>query len=189
MTNGQLFTFWSIRLATVFYVASLLLYFAQGNQRAEKGYRLTWTIGCIFYLAHVWAAFQFFHGWSHLAAYQETARQTTMRFGIDWGGGLYLNYAFSVIWVADTAWQWKSFDTYRRRPSWGSRTIHWFLAFMFFNATVIFASGFSRWFGVAATVGLTLTSLVARKSRPRKQLDSWPWKWSRPNIEGESQDS
>jgi hypothetical protein len=166
MTNGQSFTLWSIRMATAFYVVALSLCLVRANRRWKAAFRLAWTAGCILYLTHVWGAFQFFHSWSHLAAYRETARRTRELFGIEWGGGLYFNYLFSLVWLADTVWLWKSLDTYHHRPSWVGTAIHAFLAFMFFNATVIFASGFSRWLGVAATTALVLLWLRARTLGP-----------------------
>src|SRR5262249_9520940 len=163
MTTGQLLTLSSIRMATVFYVVSLALYLARGNYL--KAYRTAWTVACILYLVHVWCAFQFFHGWSHWAAYRQTASQTRDLFGMEWGGGLYFNYVFSSVWVADTVWLWRISDTYHIRPRWIGAAIHSFLAFMFLNATVIFATGFSRWFAVVATVGLALLWLRTRTIR------------------------
>src|SRR5438093_1092947 len=162
MANGQSLTLWAIRIATPSYVAALSPYLARGNRRWEGPSRLAWTAGCMFYLVHVWGAFQFFHGWSHLAAHRETARRTAELFGINWGGGLYFNYVFTLVWLVDTLWWWRGFDAYRNRPNWLGTAIHSFLAFMFFNATVIFASGFVRWIGTAATTGLVLLWLRAR---------------------------
>jgi len=156
MTNGQLFTLWSIRISAATYVASLSLLLGPRNERFRKAYRIAWTAGCILYLAHVCGAFQFFHAWSHLAAYRQTARQTRELFGMEWGGGLYFNYLFSLFWVADVLWSWSNFDAYQNRPRWVGATIHSFLAFMFFNATIIFASGFTRWFGICATMELAI---------------------------------
>jgi hypothetical protein len=121
--------------------------------------RITWTLGGAFYLAHVAAAFQFHHHWSHLAAYQETARQTAEVFGANWGGGLYFNYAFTLIWIADVFWWWRTgLDGYRARPRWVTGTVHSFFGFMFFNATVVFGSGFMRWFGVASMLILAVVA-------------------------------
>ena len=36
---------------------------------------------------------------------KNSARQTAEVFGLDWGGGLYVNYAFTAAWVADVAWR------------------------------------------------------------------------------------
>lgn len=154
--SGEAFTIWSVRAATLFYIAALgVLLTARMPQRRAFA-RLAWTMGCLFYLVHVYAAFEFFHRWSHAAAYSETARQTEELFGFDWGGGLYFNYVFTVVWVADAAWWWMHPARYENRPRWIAATVHTFLAFMFFNGAVVFATGFSRWIGAAATPLLLL---------------------------------
>src|SRR5687768_15263236 len=55
--------------------------------------RWLWTIACLALLAHVTCAFAFYHQWSHAAAYRHTAEQTAAMTGMNWGGGLYFNYA------------------------------------------------------------------------------------------------
>ena len=109
------------------------------------------------------AAFAFQHGWSHDAAFRETARRTDELFGVQSGAGLYFNYAFTAVWLADVVWLWTSGETYRTRPRWISDSIHAFMAFMFFNATVVFASGWVRWLGVVATAILLLIHAPFRR--------------------------
>ncbi|HYP15237.1 MAG TPA: hypothetical protein VEQ63_15010 [Bryobacteraceae bacterium] len=99
--------------------------------------RLAWTAGLGLYLIHVCFAFQYFYSWSHQVAYEQTARQTAALFGVNWGGGLYLNYAFTAIWLADCLWWWLGNSSYIRRPSAVSAGVHVFLAFMFVNATIV----------------------------------------------------
>ena len=140
---NDLLTLWTVRLACIFYVAALLTHS-----------RLFWTAGLAAYLAHVAAAFTFHHGWSHSAAYSETARQTAELFGTKSGAGIYFNYFFTAVWLADVVWLWTRPDSHRTRPRWITVSIHAFMAFMFFNATVVFASGWTRWLGVAATAWL-----------------------------------
>jgi hypothetical protein len=159
--NGEIFTIWSVRAATLFYVTALAIWLGATGPRASgsvarRTARLLWTAGCFSYLAHVYGAFEYFHGWSHAAAYAETARQTAELFGLYWGGGLFFNYAFTIVWVADVIWSWRGLQTYERRSRWISAAMHAFLAFMFFNGAVVFASGFSRWLGLAATPVLLL---------------------------------
>jgi hypothetical protein len=139
---NDLLTLWTIRLSCALYVAALLGF----------AWRWTWTTGLAAYLLHVAAAFSLHHHWSHDAALRDTARQTNAMFGVDSGFGLYFNYAFTAIWLADVAWMWLRPDSYRKRASWLAVSIHAFMAFMFFNATVVFASGWTRWLGLAATV-------------------------------------
>ncbi len=147
---GKTFTLWTVRFAIVFYIAALSLYL----RRSDRFARLTWTAGFVIYAVHVCLAFQFFHGWSHSAAYTETARQTREMFGVNWGGGLYLNYLFTFVWLADTVWWWKGLTAYRERPLWMAAAIQSFLAFMFFNATVVFGQGLVRCIGIFATIAL-----------------------------------
>ena len=155
-------THWTIRFALAFYVVAT----AAWLKRRDSLARAAWTLGCAFYLAHVAAAFQFVHAWSHDAAYRETARQTGEAFGMNWGGGLYFNYAFTVLWIFDAAWWWRGLSVYRARTRAITLAIHWFFAFMFFNATVVFAAGAIRWVGIAATAGLSVLALriATRKS-------------------------
>ena len=84
----------------------------------------------------------------------------------DEGGGLYVNYVFTLVWIGDVLWWWAEAwrnpqplspraATIRR---WTKGAIHAFLGFIAFNATVVFATGFSRWFGIAACVLLALVA-------------------------------
>jgi peptide-methionine (S)-S-oxide reductase len=162
MDTGEAFTRWTVRLALGLYVLALALRLLARQRRGWlRGARLAWTLGCLAYLAHVVCAFQFYHGWSHAAAYRETARQTAAQFGLDWGGGVYVNYAFTVVWLADVFWWWRGVELYEARPCWLEAAVQVFLAFIAFNATVVFGTGPVRWLGLAASLGLGLLWLVA----------------------------
>lgn len=162
MTIGTLLTHWSARITFLLYAVSLAAWLL-GRSRAA---RLAWTTGLCAYLVHVAAAFHFRHHWSHDAAYEETARQTAELFGVRWGGGLYCNYAFTAVWALDVIWIWWSAETYRRRRRWIGMIIHGFMAFMFFNATVIFVSGWVRWMSLIVTSALGILWLRTRGTRP-----------------------
>ena len=157
---GQAITLWTIRIAAALYVAAT----ASWLTRRDRLSRAAWTAACVLYLAHAAAAFQFYHGWSHRAAYRQTAEQTFEVFGLRWGGGLYFNYVFTAIWVVDAMWWWRGIDRYRRRPRAVATTVHAFFAFMFFNATVVFAAGWTRWLGLSAAAALAI--LWRRSTRP-----------------------
>ena len=161
--SGELVTIWTVRAATLLYIAAISFLLTARTLCGRRAARLAWSIGCLLYLAHVWGAFQFFHGWSHQAAYEETARQTGELFGLAWGGGLYFNYLFTLVWLADVIWWWSHEGSYRGRPRWIATLIHGFMAFMFFNGAVVFASGFSRWVGLAAMPILLLLWWRARR--------------------------
>jgi hypothetical protein len=155
----------------MFYAATVALRLAAPSHRGEA--RALWTAGCLAFLAHVVAAFAFFHGWSHAHAYRETARQTRDSFSIDWGGGLYLNYLFTLAWALDAAYWWGAGpDAYDRRPRWIGVTLHAFFAFMAFNGAVVFAHGATRWVAVTIAALLALLALVrlrrVREGRNRR---------------------
>lgn len=150
MGTGELLTRWTVRLALACYAAAVALRLLRRSTGARQATaRGFWTAGCLFYLAHVVSAFHFFHGWSHGAAYRETARRTTETVGLDWGGGLYLNYLFTAVWVADVLCWWLAPTRYAARPRWLEGAVQGFLAFMAFNGAVVFATGPVRWAGAA----------------------------------------
>ncbi|HUQ91903.1 MAG TPA: hypothetical protein VM120_09485 [Bryobacteraceae bacterium] len=148
-------TFFSAWLATMLYVAAEALWLL----RADRQARVWWSVGCACLLTHAASAFHYVHHWSHREAYIATARQTADFFPVSFGGGIYLNYVFTLLWVADAVWWWRGLLRYRTRPSWITGSIHGFLAFLFFNATVVFGQGWIPWAGVAATL-LLLAILI-----------------------------
>lgn len=110
-------TIWLARGVVALYAAALWT-------RAKQ----LWTVAFVGYLLHVVFAYTYFYEWSHGVAVRETARQTRELFGVDWGGGIYLNYAFTVAWGVDC------FVSKPYRMQWAVR---WFLAFMVVNASVV----------------------------------------------------
>ena len=104
--------------------------------------------------AHVLLAFDVRHDWSHASAVQETTRQTAAVYGFDWGGGVYVNYAFLGVWVVDL-WRWRV--AARRglfRPRWGTWLARAFYFIVILNGAVIFAAGWRRGLGAALVAAL-----------------------------------
>ena len=165
MIGGELLTKITIWKAVAGYVVGAAAY-ALSRRRVgwERAARLVWTVACAALFAHVACAFQFYHGWSHGAAYLDTARQTHEMFGLDWGGGLYLNYALMAGWVVDvTCWWLGGPDSYGRRW-WPLKAVwHGFLLFIFFNATVVFKDGLARWAGLGVCLGVCLAWWLAAR--------------------------
>ena len=164
MGAGELLTRWTVRAAVGFYLARLLLDAAPVSASSARVGRLLWTAGCVCYLAHVAAAFHVFHGWSHADALRFTAEQTERTVGLAWGGGLYFNYAFTLLWLTDAGAWWLLGRDYPRRH----RATYWVVqgvfAFMVFNATVVFGPAFWRW--VAALFAAVLAGVLLWR-RPR----------------------
>ena len=167
MTTGELLTRWAVRVAMALYVASLA-----SRGRLPIWSRLAWTAGCLAYFLHVACAFEYYHHWSHAEAYEATARHTGNVVGLDWGGGLYINYAFTFLWLADVCWWWIDMKGYLARPLLIEWVVQGFLGFIAFNATVVFATGFSRWFGSMACVLLAVILICRHHSvgseKPRR---------------------
>ncbi len=53
--------------------------------------------------------------WSHAAAYAHTATQVAAGVGLNWGGGIYANYAFTALWLVEVGWWWAApvFDVWQ----------------------------------------------------------------------------
>ncbi|MCA1560627.1 MAG: hypothetical protein LC804_10315, partial [Acidobacteria bacterium] len=84
--------------------------------------------------------------------------------GLEWGGGLWVNYVFLAVWVGDVAWWWISPESRASRPAWLDAGIGFFFIFMFINGAVIFAGGPARLIGIAA-VTVAATALWKRFDR------------------------
>lgn len=163
---GELLTRWTVRAALALYALALVWRLEGKSSRAA---RWMWTIGCVAFVVHVLCAFGFFHHRSHMEAYAETARRTKELVGWDWGGGVYFNYAFALVWILDSIWWWSGIEKYERR----SRIVEWliqgFMAFMWINATIVFGSGVIRWVGAAVTFALMFLYYRLWRSRERSE--------------------
>ena len=157
MSHGDFLTRLSVWLALAVATLGIALRFEAQHRPAWSGWaRWTWTVACGFFLIHVACAFHYFYQWSEAVAYSETARLTLAFTGMNWGGGLYFNYLFAALWLADVLWWWFAPGSFSRRPH--LLTVLWdgFFFFMVLNAAVIFVSGPKRWLGVFLCTALAL---------------------------------
>jgi hypothetical protein len=156
MSAGEILTIGTIWITIVGYAVGTAVFAQSRNRRSwDVAARWAWTSAGLALVAHIAFAFHFYHGWSHTAAYNDTARQTFEVTGLNWGGGVYVNYALLICWLVDVSWWWLGgLDAYRRR-SWSLLVAwHGFLIFIIFNATFIFGSGVVRWAGLIVCVSL-----------------------------------
>src|SRR5688572_5445520 len=157
-------TYLSARLAMLLYVVALaLLILTRGEVRRLRAARAVYSAGCVVLLIHIAIAFHRHHAWSHADAHAHVERRTAELTGFASGAGLWLNYLFALLWVADATYWWiAGADPYLRRPRWISAALHAFLLFMAINAAVVFALGPSRYVGAAVVVALAILVAAAR---------------------------
>ncbi len=144
-------TIWT---ALVLYVAGE---FGRARRPAAAWARPVWLLGGLVYLGHVVAAFGIHHDWSHAAAYAHTAARTEALAGLDWGGGIWVNYAFTTIWVGEGLWWQLAPARYAKRPRVLTTAVRGAFLFMIANGAVIFVDGPRRLIGVgvlAALIGI-----------------------------------
>jgi len=165
MIPGELLTRSTIWISILAYAVGWAIFATvRTHANLDRWVRLAWTISCAALLAHFISAFQFYHAWSHASAYTDTARQTAEVIGLNWGGGLFINYAVAVLWFADVAWWWfAGLSSYRGRPWLLTLVWHGFLIFIIFNATVVFKDGLTRWIGVVVCLSLVLSWILIRR--------------------------
>jgi hypothetical protein len=108
--------------------------------------RRVWSFAWLTYLAHVVIAFAEVHHWSHPEAVRHVERQS------GFGPGIWFSHAFTLVWLADVAWWWVAPQRHDRRPAWVGWALHGYLAFITFNAAVVYAAGVARVMGVVLFV-------------------------------------
>src|SRR5262249_16145097 len=166
MTRGELLTRITIWLALAGYAIGASFYLlSRRRRRWDIVAPPAWTLVCVGLLAHVGCALHFYHNWSHAAAYRETVRQTAEITGLDWGGGLFINYALIAGWVLDVVWWGRGLDVYSNRSRWLMAAWQGFLFFMIFNATVVFKTGPLRWIGLSLSLWLAFLLLLVNRSK------------------------
>lgn len=176
MGTGELLTKLTVWVSVAGYAAGVAAFaLSRGRRVWDAAARLAWTVACAALFVHVACAYHFYHGWSHGSAYLDTARQTDDVVGLDWGGGLFINYALLVGWLLDVAWWWAAgLGSYRRRPWALVAAWHGFLLFIIFNATVVFKTGPARWAGLCVCAGLCLVWWLAARDNPTRKAKQSP---------------
>ena len=138
--------------------AALALYVAGEYGRARRPpaawARPAWLLGALAYLAHVAAAFAVHHDWSHANAWAHTAARTEALIGLHWGGGLWVNYGFTAIWIGEGLWWALRPAGHALRSAVWTPAIRGAFVFMIANGAVIFVSGPRRLLGIGVLAAL-----------------------------------
>lgn len=153
---------WSARLFVAFYFARLCIDAAnRQDETSQRFARWFWTCGLVVFVAHVILAFHYLHRWSHAAAYEHVAKRTAELTGFASGVGLYINYLFLVLWLADTTLWWRDLRwSQRRLPYWSVQAV---FAFLMVQATAVFGPPFWIPITIAAVILLIGLRLTARR--------------------------
>jgi hypothetical protein len=149
----------TIALYLTIWIALALFAAGESGRSGRRAVPAPWAwwaslAGVLAAAAHFALAFDGRHDWSHASAVEETARQAAAVYGLDWGGGVYANYAFLGVWALDL-WRWRV--AARRgvsRSGWGTWLARAFYFIVILNGAVIFAGGWRRWVGVALVTWL-----------------------------------
>jgi hypothetical protein len=167
MSSGEFLTRSTIWISILAYTVGCVVFAtARKQSNGDKWTRLAWTFGCAALVAHFICAFNFYHSWSQQSAYVDTARQTAEVVGINWGGGLFINYVVAILWIADVTWWWLAgLSAYRRRAWLITLLWHGFLLFIIFNATIVFKDGLTRWIGLLVCLTLGLSWILNIRGR------------------------
>jgi hypothetical protein len=159
---GDFLTRATVRVALAYYAAALVLMLTlrpeewrpTGRGRLA---RWCWTLAWVAYAVHVGMAFHHYHHWSHADAVRHTREVSGV------GEGVFVSYAFSVVWALDAAWWWLRPASYAARPAWVDGLLHGLMAFIVFCGTVVYESGPIRWAGCVMFGGLALLLLARRR--------------------------
>ncbi len=164
---GEAIVRWTARLAAAAYLTRISFdVLAPRNERVQRWNRVIWTVGCLVFLAHAVAAFHFYHGWSHAAAFEHVRKQTLQLTGFNSGFGLYLNELMAAWWTIDAVLWSRNLRWPENRGAYWS--LHAFFAFMMFNATVVFGPRGWTWVLVGWVVMLGIAWWVWRGARNRE---------------------
>jgi hypothetical protein len=130
------------------------------SDRLARG---AWTGGVALALLHVVLAFEFVYAWDHGAAVAATVQQTADLVGWGWRGGIYVNYFFLTLWLADVCWWWVAPASHAGRSVRFETARLALFTFMFFNGGVVFATAATRVIGIAAVTVVLIGSPVLRR--------------------------
>ena len=133
-------------LATVGWAAAEVL--MRRSPASDLLARVSSTAGLALALVHVLLAFHFVYAWDHEAAVTATARQTAAVVGWGWRGGIFVNYVFLAVWLADVCWWWAAPAAHASRSLRLETARLAAFLFMFVNGAIVFASGAGRLAGI-----------------------------------------
>ncbi|KAA5547306.1 hypothetical protein FYK55_02610 [Roseiconus nitratireducens] len=131
---------------------------------ARRIYQASWLAGSLLVCLHIVASYGHVHHWSHAEVLAATADESQRVTGIRAAWGVYVNFAFALIWLG------YSTAMIRHRgalPGW-DRWVFGFTAMIVFFATIVFEPGTVRW---ASAFGFTALAIAAWKDTRKKRQE------------------
>ena len=110
--------------------------------------RTLWTAAGVALAVHSAWAFFVIHRGSQSEAWKHTARRTQEVTGWNWGGGIVINEVLVVWWLLDAGLLWRTPIPQQLQSRVYRLMLHCVLAFLMFNATVVFGPSSYRWSGL-----------------------------------------
>ena len=110
---------------------------------------LAWRLGCLLLWLHVAGSWWLVHAGSWQEVWQHTAEVTNRVTGINTGSGVLWNLVALVAWTVDCLCPWParpSTQATEPPPAGWRRAGEIYLAFLWFQAAVVFATFQARWF-------------------------------------------
>lgn len=165
----QLASLWAIRISVACMLIAYWLQISTGN-RSQRELLWFWWAGFVLAALHTVSALWAFHGGSHATAVNATADKTEAWFGWRFGAGVYVNYAFVLVWGLDALARTRRWGP---GPLWLQRTIDGFLIFVAINGAIVFAEGPIRWISLAG-VSVMILEWWWATARNRRSAISQP---------------
>lgn len=162
------------------------------HRTARTWPRAVSAAGLVLMIVHVFIAMGWRHDWAHSSALATTAAQTRDVYGLDWGGGVYVNYVFVVLWTFLVLGCWGDREgAGADRHGAGSEqqgagggpagaggaglrhavvwAVRWVFLIIIANAAVVFAGGWRRLAGAAIVAALVVAWFRTGRLAPGRQ--------------------
>ena len=163
--SPDLATFTSVHAAALCWwsATALALWHGKAAVRArDRGFNTLWCTGCLLLWMHVIAATLLVHEGQWSAAWEHTAQETEAAVGVRTGVGVWFNLLTLIVWSVDCVRRVSLRRTPDRPATLAERLGDGYLAFMWFQAAVVFPHGAIRFIAGAATLVLIVICLVRR---------------------------
>jgi hypothetical protein len=158
---------WAIRISMILMVVVLAAEI-RGAISTSLAIVILWFSGALLALAHSVGAMITFHHGNQLAAFESTAKQTEQLLGFRFGAGLYVNYLFVIVWLADAAIRLLLPKHYPDFPNWYRYGVTGFLVFIAINGAIVFQASWTRYVGIGCLLFLGTLAWTAQSKRTHK---------------------